>query len=111
MNYNLNIIHEVELQRMYVDGRVDNPCLLHLFDHEHAHRLHVVAPFDCTGSSAPLTFASSTSISHIKTFVHEIFKRSHTSGSILQATLCYLEAIDTKVPEILQQENMGLRTH
>ena len=25
MNYNFNIIHEVELQRMYVDGRVDNP--------------------------------------------------------------------------------------
>jgi hypothetical protein len=47
----------------------------------------------------------------MKTFVHEVLKRSRTSGSILQAALCYLEAIRPKVPEILQQEKMGIRAH
>ncbi len=47
----------------------------------------------------------------MKTFVHEVLKRSRTSGSILQAALCYLEAIREKVPEILQQEKMGIRAH
>ncbi len=41
----------------------------------------------------------------------EVLKRSRTSGSILQAALYYLEAIRTKVPEILQQEKMGIRAH
>ncbi len=47
----------------------------------------------------------------MKTFVHEVLKRSRTSGSILQAALCYLEAIRKKVPEILQQEKMGIQAH
>ena len=47
----------------------------------------------------------------MKTFVHEVLKRSRTSGNILQAALCYLEAIRSKVPEILQQERMGIRAH
>ncbi|KAJ7069141.1 hypothetical protein C8F01DRAFT_1111660 [Mycena amicta] len=29
----------------------------------------------------------------MKGFVHEVLRRSHTSGSILQTALCYLEAI------------------
>ncbi|KDR75230.1 hypothetical protein GALMADRAFT_249214 [Galerina marginata CBS 339.88] len=47
----------------------------------------------------------------IKTFVHEVLRRSRTSGSILQAALCYLEAIRPKVSELLRQENMGVRAH
>ena len=47
----------------------------------------------------------------MKTFVHEVLRRSRTSGNILQAALCYLEAIRSKVPEILQQERMGIRAH
>ncbi|KAF8973140.1 hypothetical protein BDZ97DRAFT_1779651 [Flammula alnicola] len=47
----------------------------------------------------------------MKTFVHEVLKRSRTSGSILQAALCYLEAIRPKVPQILREEKMGVRAH
>lgn len=47
----------------------------------------------------------------MKTFVHKVLKHSRTSGSILQAALCYLEAIHPKVPEILQQEKMGIKAH
>ena len=47
----------------------------------------------------------------MKTFVHEVLRRSQTSGNILQTALCYLEPIHSKVPEILQQEKMGIRAY
>jgi hypothetical protein len=47
----------------------------------------------------------------MKAFVHEVLRRSGTSGHILQAALCYLKVIRSKVPEILQQERMGIRAH
>ncbi|KAK6964708.1 hypothetical protein R3P38DRAFT_3300419 [Favolaschia claudopus] len=37
----------------------------------------------------------------IKGFVHEVLRRSRTSGAVLQTALCYLEAIRPKVPELL----------
>lgn len=40
----------------------------------------------------------------IKGFVHEVLRRSRTSTGVLQTALCYLEAIRSKVPEILQKE-------
>ncbi|KAJ7066216.1 hypothetical protein C8F01DRAFT_1122637 [Mycena amicta] len=33
----------------------------------------------------------------MKGFVHEVLRRSHTSGSVLQTALCYLEAIHPQV--------------
>ena len=47
----------------------------------------------------------------MKTFVHEVIRRSRTSGNILQAALRYPEAIRSEVPEIWQQERMGVRAH
>ena len=44
----------------------------------------------------------------IKSFVHEVLRRSRTSGQVLQTALCYLEAIRAKVPELVQQEKSGL---
>ncbi|KAK7002045.1 hypothetical protein R3P38DRAFT_3609057 [Favolaschia claudopus] len=43
----------------------------------------------------------------IKGFVHEVLRRSRTSGSVLQTALCYLEAIRSKVPELIQKEQSG----
>jgi PHO85 cyclin-5 len=43
----------------------------------------------------------------IKGFVHEALHRSHTSRSILQMALCYLEAIRSKVPLLVDKEKMG----
>ncbi|KAF9049947.1 hypothetical protein BJ165DRAFT_965957 [Panaeolus papilionaceus] len=65
-------------------------------------------------SSAPqvllaIADESDSNLLPIRSFVHEVLKRSRTSGSILQAALCYLEAIRTKVPEILEQERNGIR--
>ena len=37
----------------------------------------------------------------LRTFVQEVLKRSRTSGSIFQTTLCYLEAVRPKVPALL----------
>ncbi|KAA1476028.1 hypothetical protein DENSPDRAFT_489981 [Dentipellis sp. KUC8613] len=43
----------------------------------------------------------------LKSFVHEVLRRSRTSCSVLQTALCYLEAVRPKVPEILRQERLG----
>lgn len=43
----------------------------------------------------------------IKGFVHEVLRRSRTSGCVLQTALCYLEAVRPKIPEIARQEREG----
>lgn len=60
-------------------------------------------------SSIPLTPGSSDQaprydVAPMKGFVHEVLRRSRTSGSVLQTALCYLEAIRAKVPELVSQE-------
>jgi hypothetical protein len=48
------------------------------------------------GNSAPL-----------KTFVHEVLRRSRTSCSVLQTALCYIEALRPRIPELVHQEQNG----
>lgn len=67
--------------------------------------------FTPSASQTLLTASTESNLLPMKTFVHEVLKRSRTSGNILQAALCYLEAIRPKVPEILQQEKIGIRAH
>ncbi|KAG6920284.1 hypothetical protein DXG01_005053 [Tephrocybe rancida] len=43
----------------------------------------------------------------IKSFVHEVLRRSRTSGCVLQTALCYLEAIRCKVPDLVHAEQAG----
>ncbi|KAH9022247.1 hypothetical protein EDB84DRAFT_1274674 [Lactarius hengduanensis] len=43
----------------------------------------------------------------LKTFVHEVLRRSRTSCSVLQTALCYIEALRPKVPELVRQEQTG----
>lgn len=43
----------------------------------------------------------------IKGFVHEVIRRSRTSGCVLQTALCYLEAIRPKIPDLLQRKRSG----
>jgi hypothetical protein len=43
----------------------------------------------------------------LKTFVHEVLRRSRTSCSVLQTALCYIEALRQKVPELAHQEKTG----
>jgi PHO85 cyclin-5 len=43
----------------------------------------------------------------LKTFVHEVLRRSRTSCSVLQTALCYIEALRQKVPELVHQEKTG----
>lgn len=45
-------------------------------------------------------------VAPMKGFVHEVLRRSRTSGSVLQTALCYLEAIRAKVPELVTQEKV-----
>lgn len=57
----------------------------------------------------PLTSGSSDQaprcdVAPMKGFVHEVLRRSRTSGSVLQTALCYLEAIRAKVPELVSRE-------
>ncbi|KAG6903080.1 hypothetical protein C0995_006267 [Termitomyces sp. Mi166 len=80
-----------------------------------------LSPSPSTASSPPSTCASlltsesgiaSTSGSRgnlvpIKSFVHEVLRRSRTSGCVLQTALCYLEAIRSKVPELVRAEKAG----
>jgi PHO85 cyclin-5 len=41
----------------------------------------------------------------MKGFVHEVLRRSRTSGSVLQTALCYLEAIRPRISEIAQADD------
>ncbi|KAI9442391.1 hypothetical protein H4582DRAFT_1928168 [Lactarius indigo] len=43
----------------------------------------------------------------LKTFVHEVLRRSRTSCSVLQTALCYIEALRSKIPELVHQERTG----
>ena len=43
----------------------------------------------------------------LKTFVHEVLRRSRTSCSVLQTALCYIEALRPKIPELVHQEQAG----
>ncbi|KAF8070645.1 hypothetical protein FPV67DRAFT_1033891 [Lyophyllum atratum] len=53
------------------------------------------------------THGTRSNLVPIKAFVHEVLRRSRTSGCVLQTALCYLEAIRAKVPELVQQEHSG----
>ncbi|OJT09858.1 G1/S-specific cyclin pas1 [Trametes pubescens] len=55
---------------------------------------YIQAP-ECSGGS---------NLIPIKGFVHEVLRRSRTSTGVLQAALCYLEAVRAKVPELLRKE-------
>lgn len=48
-----------------------------------------------------------TNLVPIKGFVHEVLRRSRTSGSVLQTALCYLEAVRPKVPELSRKQQSG----
>ncbi|KAF9523992.1 hypothetical protein CPB83DRAFT_839243 [Crepidotus variabilis] len=47
----------------------------------------------------------------LRNFIHEVLKRSRTSGSILQTALCYLEAARVKIPEIRRDDHMGIKSY
>ncbi|KAH7888541.1 hypothetical protein F5I97DRAFT_1949872 [Phlebopus sp. FC_14] len=49
-------------------------------------------------------------VAPMRCFVHEVLRRSRTSGSVLQTALCYLEAIRAKVPELARREKQGFGT-
>ncbi|KAF8650433.1 hypothetical protein AX16_005236 [Volvariella volvacea WC 439] len=56
----------------------------------------------------PLGFKTDTNMiaaqhNLLKGFVHEVLRRSRTSGCVLQAALCYLEAVRTKIPKASEQ--------
>jgi len=65
------------------------------------------ATIQTTPQYAAVTPSSRSHIVPIKGFVHEVLRRSRTSGGVLQTALCYLEAIRSKVPELLRKESMG----
>ena len=46
-------------------------------------------------------------ITPIKGFVHEVLRRSRTSGTVLQTALCYLEAIRSRVPDLVRKEKQA----
>ena len=60
-------------------------------------------PPDTSGNSQipePLTDTAP-----IKGFVHEVLRRSKTSVGVLQTALCYLEAVRTRLPEVLRKDH------
>lgn len=46
-------------------------------------------------------------IAPMKCFVHEVLRRSRTSGTVLQTALCYLEAIRSKIPDLIRKEKQA----
>ena len=49
---------------------------------------------------APACLSGKPGVVPLQGFVQELFCRSHTSGTILQTALCYIEAVCQKLPEI-----------
>ncbi|TFY75426.1 hypothetical protein EWM64_g8586, partial [Hericium alpestre] len=64
-------------------------------------------PTHYQAASPPPSNACRTDMVPLKSFVQEVLRRSRTSCSTLQTALCYLEAIRSKVPELLRQERAG----
>ncbi|KAG1716416.1 hypothetical protein ID866_768 [Astraeus odoratus] len=58
-------------------------------------------------AGVPATRHPNDDIASMKGFVHEVLRRSRTSGSVLQTALCYLEAIRQKIPDLVRQEKQG----
>jgi hypothetical protein len=48
---------------------------------------------------------SQSSQAHIKGFIPEVLWHLRSSGTVLQTALCYLEAIQSKVPKLLSLES------
>jgi len=70
-----------------------------------------VLPLPPSTTSAPQDISddsdSRDNLVPIKGFVHEVLRRSRTSGCVLQTALCYLEAVRPKIPQIAQLEKSG----
>ncbi|KAK7012388.1 hypothetical protein R3P38DRAFT_2442987, partial [Favolaschia claudopus] len=67
-------------------------------------QLPLTSPFASPDYSRPDATAdlhNRSNLVPIKGFVHEVLRRSRTSGAVLQTALCYLEPIRPKVPELL----------
>ncbi|KAI0706833.1 hypothetical protein C8T65DRAFT_740536 [Cerioporus squamosus] len=85
-----------------------------LFAHGNTQLPSPVSPTSCQTPSPPGDRCESYSqapegsggsnLIPIKGFVHEVLRRSRTSTGVLQTALCYLEAVRSKVPELLRSE-------
>ncbi|KAJ7497531.1 hypothetical protein FB451DRAFT_1386767 [Mycena latifolia] len=65
------------------------------------------SPACSRAGQTPLQCEPDRNLVPIKGFVHEVLRRSRTSGSVLQTALCYLEAVRPKVPELIRKEQSG----
>lgn len=59
----------------------------------------------------PCTSSELRNLVPIRGFVHEVLRRSRTSGCVLQTALCYLEAIRPKIAEYAHLERIGKGTN
>lgn len=60
---------------------------------------------------APINRSDAQGSVPIKGFVHEVIRRSRTSGCVLQTALCYLEAIRPKISVLLRKEKSAGDVH
>jgi hypothetical protein len=89
--------------------------------HSTSRNTHLPSPISPTTQYTPVTSPVSPHASQailysqhhqcetapMKGFVHEVIRRSRTSGSVLQTALCYLEAIRSKVPDLVHEEDQA----
>ncbi|KAF8894059.1 hypothetical protein BD779DRAFT_1754040 [Infundibulicybe gibba] len=61
----------------------------------------------CQATETAGAICSKSNLVPLRGFVHEVLRRSRTSGSVLQTALCYLEAIRPKVPELVRIQKSG----
>ncbi|RPD74318.1 hypothetical protein L226DRAFT_546193 [Lentinus tigrinus ALCF2SS1-7] len=90
-----------------------------LFAHGNTQLPSPVSPTSCQTPSPPGDRCESYSqapdgsgasnLIPIKGFVHEVLRRSRTSTGVLQTALCYLEAVRSKIPDILRSEKADRR--
>ena len=71
-------------------------------------------PSPSTANSSCSSSDSATTLSNlvpIRGFIHEVLRCSCTSATVLQTALCYLEAICSKMPDLVRQEQSGDGSH
>lgn len=71
---------------------------------------HADSTYTASSHDSSPTVDSANNLATMKCFVHEVLRRSRTSGCVLQTAVCYLEAIRARVPVLLQQERSGIRS-
>lgn len=69
--------------------------------------IHAAPPHNATGTESGLFGTTQCNLVPLRNYVHEVLRRSRTSGGVLQTALCYLDAVRPRLDEVIDLEKRG----